>query len=65
MKKILGILGLLVVVFTATALLNHAFVSAYNLQNLVSWTSLFAIIPCCAACQPHPKLSLSINIGFA
>jgi len=43
-KKILGILGLLVVVFTATALLNHAFVSAYNLQNLVSWTSLFAII---------------------
>ena len=44
MKKILGILGLLVVVFTATALLNHAFVSAYNLQNLVSWTSLFAII---------------------
>lgn len=44
MKKIFGILGLLVVVFTATALLNHAFVSAYNLQNLVSWTSLFAII---------------------
>jgi len=27
-----------------TALLNRRFVSAYNLQNLVSWTSLFGII---------------------
>jgi ribose transport system permease protein len=43
-KKILGILGLLVVVFAATALLNRHFLSAYNLQNLVSWTSLFGII---------------------
>ena len=44
MKKLLGIFGLLVVVFTATALINHQFVSAYNLQNLISWTSLFGII---------------------
>jgi len=25
-------------------LINRQFVSAYNLQNLVSWTSLFGII---------------------
>ena len=44
MKKLLGIFGLLVVVFTATALINPQFVSAYNLQNLISWTALFGII---------------------
>lgn len=44
MKKLLGIFGLLVVVFTATALANPQFVSAYNLQNLITWTSLFGII---------------------
>ena len=44
MKKLLGIFGLLFVVFTATALINPQFVSAYNLQNLISWTSLFGII---------------------
>jgi ribose transport system permease protein len=44
MKKLLGIFGLLVVVFTATALINPQFVSAYNLQNLITWTSLFGII---------------------
>ncbi len=44
MKKLLGIFGLLVVVFTATALVNPQFVSAYNLQNLITWTSLFGII---------------------
>ncbi len=44
MKKLLGIFGLLVVVFSLTAIKNPQFVSAYNLQNLVSWTSLFGII---------------------
>src|SRR5262245_14151353 len=44
MKKVLGILGLLVVVFASTALYNPQFVSAYNLQNLVHWTSLFGIL---------------------
>jgi ribose transport system permease protein len=44
MKKLLGILGLFVFIFVATALLNRQFVSAYNIQNLVSWTSLFGII---------------------
>lgn len=44
MKKLLGIFGLLVFVFATTALINHQFVSAYNLQNLITWTSLFGII---------------------
>src|SRR6185503_20250037 len=44
MKKILGILALLVVVFVLTALLNPQFVSAYNQENLVRWTSLFGIL---------------------
>lgn len=44
MKKLLGIFGLLVVVFVVTALANPQFVSAYNLQNLIRWTSLFGII---------------------
>jgi ribose transport system permease protein len=44
MKKVLGIFGLFVAVFLTTALVNPQFVSAYNLQNLVTWTSLFGII---------------------
>jgi len=49
MKKLLGIFSLLLVVFAGTALLNRQFISAYNLQNLVSWTSLFGIISIGAA----------------
>jgi len=44
MKKVFGILGLLVTVFACTAVYNPQFVSAYNLQNLITWTSLFGII---------------------
>ena len=44
MKKLLGIFGLLVVVFATTAIANPQFVIAYNLQNLITWTSLFGII---------------------
>ena len=44
MKKLLGIFGLLFVVFTVTAVLNPQFVSAYNLQNTLQWTSLYGII---------------------
>jgi ribose transport system permease protein len=44
MKKVFGILGLLVTVFACTAVYNPQFVSAYNLQNLVHWTSLFGIL---------------------
>jgi ribose transport system permease protein len=44
MKKILGILGLLVFICVATAILNPKFMNAYNLQNTIRWSSLFAII---------------------
>jgi ribose transport system permease protein len=44
MKKILGILTLLIVVFVATAVANPNFLTAYNLENVVNWSSLFAII---------------------
>src|SRR6266496_6122170 len=49
MKKLFGIFGLLVVIFALTAILNQRFVSAYNLENLVSWTALFGIISIGAA----------------
>ena len=44
MKKVLGILGLLIFVCVLTALLNPKFINAYNLQNTIRWTSLYAII---------------------
>ena len=44
MKKILGILGLLVTIFVVTWIVEPKFVSAYNLQNIIRWTSLFGII---------------------
>ncbi len=44
MKKILGIFGLLVFVCVVTVIANPKFVNAYNLQNIIRWTSLFAII---------------------
>lgn len=49
MKKVLGILALLVVVFVITALINRQFLTAYNLQNIVTWTSLFGVISIGAA----------------
>jgi len=44
MKKILGILSLLLVVCTVTTAVNPRFLDAYNIQNTVRWTSLFSII---------------------
>jgi ribose transport system permease protein len=44
MKKVLGIFGLLVFVCVVTVIANPKFVNAYNLQNIIRWTSLFAII---------------------
>jgi ribose transport system permease protein len=44
MKKILGILSLLVFVFLATALLSDVFLDSYNLENLLRRTALFGII---------------------
>lgn len=44
MNKISGILMLLIYVCVATTLLNDAFVSPFNMQNIVRWSSLFGII---------------------
>lgn len=44
MKKILGIFLLLAVVCIVTTTINPKFLNAYNLQNTVRWTALFAII---------------------
>ncbi|MEY2599618.1 MAG: Ribose transport system permease protein RbsC [Verrucomicrobiota bacterium] len=44
MKKILGILGLLVVVCVLTALASDSFLSAYNLENLIRRSALFGIL---------------------
>lgn len=49
MKKLYGISGLFVAVFVLTALINPQFVSAYNLQNLIRWISLFGVISIGAA----------------
>ena len=49
MKKILGITGLLVAVLMLTAILEPKFMTPYNIQNTIRWTSLFGIISIGAA----------------
>jgi ribose transport system permease protein len=44
MKKVLGIFGLLAVVFIITALCSDRFLIPYNLENLLRRTALFGII---------------------
>ena len=45
MKKILGISGLLVAICVLTACWNpSAFLSAYNVENLIRWTALYGIL---------------------
>jgi len=44
MKKILGILSLLIAICALTAILNPNFLSAYNLQNTLRWTALYGIL---------------------
>jgi len=44
MKKILGILGLLLVVVIVTSLSSDFFLTAYNLENVVRRTALFGIL---------------------
>lgn len=44
MKKVLGILGLLIAVCTITAILSPSFLSAYNLHNTIRLTALFGIL---------------------
>ena len=43
-KNTLGIFGLLVAIFAITALLNDKFISTYNMQNLIKWSSLYAVM---------------------
>lgn len=49
MKKLLGIVSLLVVVGAVTAWLNPNFLSPYNLKNLSQWIGLFGILSVGAA----------------
>jgi len=49
MKKILGILGLLIVVCVATALMSDRFLTPYNVENLIRRTALIGIISIGAA----------------
>lgn len=44
MKKNLGILGLLLFVCVGTAIVNPNFVGELNLQNILRWSGLFAIL---------------------
>lgn len=44
MKKNLGILGLFLFVFIATAIANPKFINAYNMENLITRASLYGII---------------------
>ena len=44
MKKNFGILGILLVVFIATAIGNPNFLTAYNMFNLLERASLYGII---------------------
>lgn len=67
MKKILGILALLVVVCLYTAWSNPRFYTAYNMQNLLLRTSLFGIISIGAAfviINGGIDLSIGSVIGF-
>ena len=43
-KNILGIFILLVAIFVITAMINPKFLNAYNMQNLIKWSSLYAVM---------------------
>jgi len=43
-KNTLGIFALFVAIFLVTAILNPDFLRGYNLQNIIKWSSLFAVI---------------------
>ncbi|MEK9773404.1 MAG: ABC transporter permease [Opitutae bacterium] len=43
-KNILGIFLLLVAIFVITAIINPKFLNAYNMQNLIKWSSLYAVM---------------------
>ena len=43
-KNVFGIFGLLVTVFVITAIADPNFLSAYNMQNTVKWSSLYGVM---------------------
>ena len=43
-KNVLGIFILLVAIFVITAVINPKFLNAYNMQNLIKWSSLYAVM---------------------
>ena len=43
-KNVVGIFALLVVIFIITAIINPKFLNAYNIQNLIKWSSLYAVM---------------------
>ena len=43
-KNVYGIFGLLVAVFAITAIADPNFLSAYNMQNTVKWSSLYGVM---------------------
>jgi ribose transport system permease protein len=49
MKKVLGILGLLVFICVATALMSDRFLTEYNIENLIRRSALFGILSIGAA----------------
>ena len=44
MKKIIGISALLAAICAYTAIMNSNFYGAYNMENTIRWTSLYALI---------------------
>lgn len=49
MKKVLGILGLLIFICVATALMSDRFLTEFNIENLIRRSALFAILSIGAA----------------
>jgi ribose/xylose/arabinose/galactoside ABC-type transport system permease subunit len=43
-KNVFGIFGLLVAVFVITAIADPNFLSAYNMQNTIKWSSLYGVM---------------------
>ncbi len=43
-RRILGIAGLLFAIMLITSIFNQAFLSAYNIKNLMRWTGLFGLV---------------------
>ena len=60
-KNIIGIFALLVVIFVVTAIINPKFLNAYNMQNLIKWSSLYAVMSIGVAMVIITGIDLSIG----